>query len=174
MMLLTVGLGMRGRKPTPTHLKLIRGNPGKRPVSLDQFKPLAEIPACPRHLKGEARKEWKRITELLAEYQMISGVDRGALAMLCTTWGRYVNAEEMIEKASEQSPGSHGLFVKSPNGMPIQSPWLSVSNRAMEMYQRWCAEFGITPAQRVRVTPQTTQQSLPGLDEPQGWGKFKS
>ena len=160
---------MRGRKPTPTHLKLIRGNPGRRPVSTDEFRPDAKIPPCPRHVKGEARKEWKRICELLNDCQMIAEVDRGALSMLCTAWGRYVNAEEMIEKASEQAPGSFGLFVKSPNGMAIQSPWLSVSNRAMEMYRTWCAEFGITPAQRVRVTPQTTQQMLPGF---QGNGTF--
>ena len=154
---------MRGRKPTPTHLKLIRGNPGRRPVSMDEFRPDAKTPPCPRHVKGEARKEWRRITGLLNDCQMIAEVDRGALAMLCTAWGRYVSAEEMIERANEQAPGSYGLFVKSPNGMAIQSPWLSVSNRAMEMYRTWCAEFGITPAQRVRVAPQTTQQMLPGF-----------
>lgn len=155
---------MRGRKPTPTHLKLIRGNPGRRPVSLDQFRPPAAIPTCPRHLKGEARKEWLRVTKLLDACQMIAEVDRGALAMLCTCWGRHVNAEEMIEKANAQAPGSFGLFVKSPNGMAIQSPWLAVSNRSMEMYRGWCAEFGITPASRARVAPQTSQAALPGFE----------
>jgi P27 family predicted phage terminase small subunit len=156
---------VRGRKPTPTHLKLIRGNPGKRRIVADQFRPVAAVPTCPRHLKGEARKEWRRITALLDGCSLIAEVDRGALSMLCTAWARYVNAEEMIEKANEQAPGSYGLFVKSPNGMAIQSPWLAVSNRAMDMYRTWCAEFGITPAQRTRITPQTAQPSLPGIDD---------
>lgn len=163
---------MRGRKPLPTNVKLLRGNPGKRQISLDQFRPEARIPPCPKHLQGEAKREWARVTRLLDECAMIAAVDRGALAMLCTCWGRYVNAEEMIEKAAEQAPGSHGLFVKSPNNFPVQSPWLAVSNRAMDMYRQWCAEFGITPAQRARVAPQTTQGQLPGMEKPEGWGKF--
>lgn len=172
---------MRGRKPTPTNLKLIRGNPGKRPMRMDEFKPERGIPTCPRHLKGESRKEWKRITEELDKYGMISEVDRGALAMLCTLWGRYVAAEEMIEKAAVQSPGSAGLFVKSPNNFPIQSPWLAVSNKAIEQYKGLCAEFGLTPAARVRAVPMTSQVSLfpaegeegAGQPAPAGFGGFR-
>lgn len=172
---------MRGRKPTPTNLKLIRGNPGKRPMRMDEFKPQRAIPSCPRHLKGESRKEWKRITEELDKYGMISEVDRGALAMLCTLWGRYVAAEEMIEKAAVQSPGSAGLFVKSPNNFPIQSPWLAVSNKAIEQYKGLCAEFGLTPAARVRAVPMTSQTSLfpaegeegAGQPAPTGFGGFR-
>ena len=158
---------MRGRKPTPTALKLIRGNPGKRPLRMDEFRPAASIPSAPRHLKGEARKEWKRLCEELYAHSMLANVDRGALAMVCTLWARYVNAEEMIERAAGASPESHGLFVKSPSGYPMQSPWLAVSNKAIEQYKGWCAEFGLTPAARVRAVPTTSQASLPGM-EPDG------
>lgn len=151
---------MRGRKPTPTHLKLIRGNPGRRPIRMDEFRPEAKIPPCPRHLKGEAKREWQRLSKLLLAHCMVSAVDRGALAMLCTLWDRYVTAEEMIETTKTQTPASGGLFVKSPNGFPIQSPWLAVSNRAIEQYKAMCAEFGLTPAARVRAVPTTTQPSL--------------
>ncbi len=96
---------------------------------------------------------------------MISHVDRGALAMICTTWARYVEAEEFIEKASQN--GKSGLFQMSPNGYPIQSPWLAVSNKAIDMYKSLLSEFGLSPAARVRITPQTQQISLPGM-EPDG------
>lgn len=151
---------MRGRKPTPTALKLIAGNPGKRPLRLDEFKPYAEIPRAPKHLKGEALKEWKRVTVELHRYGMISQADRGALAMLCTCWGRYVQAEEMIEKAAAQAPGSYGMFVKTPNNFAVQSPWLAVSNKAMEQYKVFCAEFGLTPSARSRMPVATTQMPL--------------
>ena len=39
----------RGRKPTPTGLKLIKGNPGRRPIN--QGEPIieaTEIPKCKR------------------------------------------------------------------------------------------------------------------------------
>lgn len=153
---------MQGRKPTPNHLKLLNGNPGKRPINLDTFSPIAAIPRCPAVLKGEARKEWRRITRELHQYNMIAEVDRGLLAMLCTAWGRFVEAELMIEKAAEK--GGSGLFVKTPNGFPVQSPWVAVSNKATETYKSLCAEFGLSPSARTRVAPQTSPQlDLPGL-----------
>jgi P27 family predicted phage terminase small subunit len=151
---------MQGRKPKPTALKLLAGNPGKRPLRLDEFKPYAELPKAPKHLKGEALKEWKRVTVELNRYQMISAIDRGALAMLCTCWGRYVQAEEMIEKAAVQAPGSFGMFVKTPNNFAVQSPWLAVSNKAMEQYKVLCSEFGLTPSARSRMPVSTTQMPL--------------
>lgn len=153
---------MRGRTPTPTNLKLLKGNPGKRPINFSTFSPVSSIPRCPATLKGEARKEWKRITQELHQYHMIAEVDRGLLAMLCTAWGRFIQAEEMIEKAT--AAGGNGLFVKTPNGFPVQSPWVAVSNKAIETYKSLCAEFGLSPAARTRVAPQTSQMALPGLE----------
>jgi P27 family predicted phage terminase small subunit len=166
---------MRGRKPKPTHLKLVDGNPGRRPVVSDEFRPEAEVPECPEHLSGEGRREWERVTQILFRHGMVSCADRGALAMLCTLWDRYVTAELMIERAKESAPASAGLFVKSPNNFPIQSPWLAVSNRAIEQYRTLCAEFGLTPASRVRVSPTTAQMDLFGdAAKAGGTGRFFS
>lgn len=153
---------MKGRPPTPTALKLLTGNPGKRPLRFDQFAPEAKIPRCPAALNGEARKEWKRVTVELHRYGMIAEVDRGLLAMLCSTWARWVEAEQMIAKMA--ATGGQGLFVKTPNGFPVQSPWVAVSNKAIETYKSLCAEFGLSPSARTRVAPQTTQMTLPGLE----------
>lgn len=154
---------MRGRKPTPNQLKLLNGNPGKRPINMDTFSPAAAIPRCPALLKGEARQEWRRITRELHQYNMIAEVDRVLLAMMCTTWARFVDAEKMIAKAS--AAGGSGLFVKTPNGFPVQSPWVSVSNKAIETYKSLGAEFGLSPSARTRVTPQTSSRiDLPGLE----------
>lgn len=149
-----------GRKATPTALKAIAGNPGKRPVNKNEFRPAAEMPECPKHLKGEARKEWMRIGSELAAYQMISAVDRGALAMLCTQWGRYVEAEEMIAAEAKKNPAGAGLSSLTPNGHAAHSIGLVVSNKAIEMYHKLCSDFGLTPASRVNMAPATTQMSL--------------
>lgn len=149
-----------GRKAIPTALKVIGGNPGKRPVNKTEFRPVAATPDCPKHLRGEAKKEWMRIAEELGGYQMISAVDRGALAMLCTQWGRYVEAEEMIAEASKKDPNNHGLCVASPNGHMVHSFALTASNKAIEIYHKLCSDFGLTPASRVNLAPATTQLSL--------------
>src|SRR4051812_21402132 len=54
-------LVMRGRKPKPTHLKLLDGNPGKRPLNAGEPKPERRIPTCPAHLNPTAKAEWKRL-----------------------------------------------------------------------------------------------------------------
>jgi len=144
---------MAGPKPKPTNLKLLQSNPGKRRLNFDEFRPLTSIPKCPKHLKGEASREWKRITEELAKYGLVSEVDRNALAMICTLWARYVDAEVAIEKAAKADPASQGLFVKTPNGFSVQSPWVAISNKAMEQYRLYLTEFGLSPASRTKVTP---------------------
>ena len=153
-----------GRSPRPTQLKVLEGNPGKRVLQPDEFRPPTQIPECPAHLIGEAKTEWDRITSELARYGMIAEVDRGAIAMVCTLWARYVEAEEMIERAARAANGT-GLFVKSPNGYPIQSPWVAVSNKAIELYRAYIGEFGLSPSARVRVVPGEYQLDLPGMED---------
>lgn len=161
----------RGRKPTPTHLRLVRGNPSKRPIPINDLRLPSARPACPRHLTGEARKEWNRLVRLLPG--VITHADRGALTMICTTWARFIEAELAIKALAEKSGGGTGLFVKSPKGYPMQSPWLAVSNRAQEMYARLCVEFGLTPSARTRVEGASTMQpaGLRGAS-PGGWDSF--
>src|SRR5713101_6600171 len=99
---------MRGRKPVPTTLKLLRGNPGKRPLNPDEPQPRVEIPPCPSHLSTEAKKEWRRSAKLLAELGLLASIDRAALALYCEAWARWVQAEEALQ--------TYGLMVKAPNG----------------------------------------------------------
>ena len=44
------GLNMRGRRPKPTRLKVLTGNPGKRPLNENEPRPEAHVPDCPPEL----------------------------------------------------------------------------------------------------------------------------
>ena len=46
----------RGRKPTPTAIKVLEGNPGKRPLNANEPKPKKKAPRCPSWLEDEAKK----------------------------------------------------------------------------------------------------------------------
>jgi hypothetical protein len=74
---------MAGRKPKPTVLKLITGNPGRRPLNRREPKLRPGIPSCPPHLSPEAKREWSRVIPLLAECRLVTEVDRAALAAYC-------------------------------------------------------------------------------------------
>jgi hypothetical protein len=51
-------MGRRGPRPEPSSLKLLKGNPGKRPLNEREPKPPAGAPEAPAHLDEEARREW--------------------------------------------------------------------------------------------------------------------
>lgn len=163
---------MQGRKPKPTHLKLISGNPGRRPLKVDEFRPAVAIPRAPAHVREnkEAFKEWKRVTVELAQHGLIALVDRADLTFYVVNWARHVEAEEMIEKAAKTS-GS-GLFVMTPNKFPVQSPWLAVSNRAMEFCWKFLTDFGMSPSARTRVTPSDPQLAFAFPEESKPAGGF--
>jgi P27 family predicted phage terminase small subunit len=103
-------------------------------------------PTCPRHLSDEAKKEWRRIVPELEAVGLITRIDRAALAVYCQAWARWLEAEEALRK--------YGVMVKSPNGFPMQSPYLAVANKAIEQMRGLLTEFGMSPASRTRISVQ--------------------
>src|SRR5690606_37247509 len=87
------GMTMRGRKPNPTALRRLNGNPGKR--GYNHLEPVAPegLPDCPPHLSELARAEWDRIAQVLYEMGVLTMVDRAALAAYCQAYARWAEAE---------------------------------------------------------------------------------
>jgi P27 family predicted phage terminase small subunit len=135
---------MPGRRPKPTHLRLLQGNPGKRAFNPNEPKPKAEMPSMPEHLTETAAKEWKRVSEQLLRLGLLTAVDRAAFAAYCAVYARWVEAEEALKKT--------GPIVRSPSGYPMISPYLTVANRALEQMRAYLIEFGLTPASRSRIS----------------------
>ncbi len=134
---------MRGRKPKPTALKIAEGNPGKRALPADEPSPDPVAPKCPTHLRGEARREWKRLVPLLEELGLISKIDMVAMACYCATWGRHVEAERQL---AEQ-----GYIIETDKGNKIPNPLIGVSNTAAKLARSFLIEFGLTPSTRARL-----------------------
>ena len=95
---------------------------------------------CPPELGPSARQEWDQIVAELISKGVLSTFDRGPLAGYCTAFALAMEAAEMVQK--------HGAMIKSPNGFPMQSPYLSHLNRQVEIMMRIASEFGFTPASR--------------------------
>jgi P27 family predicted phage terminase small subunit len=122
---------MVGRKPKPKPDK--KGAP----------KPTG-VPTCPAHLDKVAKAEWKRIVKELAPLGLITAVDRAALSAYCVSYSRWIAAELSCQK--------FGTVIKSPkSGYPINSPYVGIANTALDQMRKFCTEFGLTPASRVRL-----------------------
>lgn len=180
-------MGLRGPKPTPTVLKLIQGNPGKRPLNLsDGVNPPIQIPAHPKWLSTHAVKEWRRISGELAQLGLIAEIDKASLATYCQTWGDLCDLELAFaaqkRQVREHTKGSDtGLmaayFTKTPTGFLRES---AVHKKIVEMraeLDRYVRNFGLNPAARARVTASNyAQPSLPGIEpapgEVSGFARF--
>lgn len=134
---------MRGRKPLPTALKMLTGNPGKRPLNANEPRPVLRVPPCPKTLQGQARSEWRRITRELMSVGMISGLDLAALSIYCSAYAQWIEAQEQVKKL--------GAVVKSPSGFPIFNPYWSIANKAAEQMLKVASEYGLTASSRSRL-----------------------
>ncbi len=106
-----------GRKPKATHLKLLAGNPGHRPLNESEPQPegVDETPDPPAHLSGEARVEWARTFPILLRNKMISEVDINAFSAYCQAYGRWTRGRELRRKAGR----SADLAVRVPDSKPV-------------------------------------------------------
>ena len=73
-------MATRGRKPTPTAIKELEGNPGKRKLNDKEPKPEKKAPSCPKWLEPEAKKEWRRLAKKMELMGVLTEVDMAAFA----------------------------------------------------------------------------------------------
>ena len=142
---------MQERKTKPQGLKQITSSQHDSEPQTAETKP-ARILECPAQLGPVARQEWERIVGELTRLGVLSSFDRGPLAAYCTAYELWVDATEAVQK--------YGAMIKSPNGHPIQSPYLSTVNKQAEIMMRIASEFGFTPASRSRIFSYSKSNSM--------------
>ena len=137
-------MAQRGRKPKPTALKELEGNPGKRPLNKNEPKPDKKAPRCPAWLEEEAKREWKRTGRLLEQLGLLTEMDMAAFAGYCQAYARWKEAEEFITQ--------HGTMIRTPNGYLQQVPQVSIAQTNLKIMLKFCEQFGLTPSARSRMT----------------------
>ena len=143
---------MRGRKPKPTHLKVIEGNPGKRSLNKKEPEPPSRgLPKPPSHLIREAKAEWRRVAKVLHVIGVLTTLDRAALAVYCQAYGRWTRAEVALEKMAANDSSTRALLMKTKSGNLIQNPLVGTANTAMAAVLRAASELGMTPSVRSRI-----------------------
>jgi P27 family predicted phage terminase small subunit len=120
-------------------------------VSSGDLKP-TRILECPPELGRLARQEWDRVTGELNLLGILSSLDRGPLAAYCVAYALWIEATEAVQK--------YGSMIKSPNGYPLQSPYLSMANKQADTMVQIASEFGFTPASRSRIFSFTQKRSM--------------
>ena len=149
-------MGMRGPAPTPTALRVLEGNPSKRPLNRLEPQPRARAPKCPDHLDEGAKKEWKRLLPILRRMRLVTEADGIALGNLCQAYSTMAQAQVKLNKT--------GLLY-GKEGQPIRaSPLLRIIHECSDRINILCREFGLTPAARSRLQMNSTPNSPDGDD----------
>jgi phage terminase small subunit len=112
-------------RPTPTAIKKLSGNAGRRPMNENEPKPPMGAPPCPAWLVGDALDEWNRVTPALALMGVLTQVDHSVLIGHCVTYGEIV------------------ATVKA--GEPLKAALLG-------QMRAYAVELGLTPAARAKLT----------------------
>ena len=136
-------MAARGRKPKPTALKVLGGNPGKRPLNDREPVPPKATLKCPAWLLPEAKKEWMRLAPALEAMGVLTMADLTAFEGYCQAYARWKEAEAFITQ--------HGSIFQTPSGYVQQVPQVSIAQQNLKIMQSFCSEFGLTPATRARI-----------------------
>ena len=138
-------VSVRGRKPKPTVLKLIDGNPGKRPINEKEPKPEPLANTVPQELSSvDAVEEWNRtIVPAIARGQ-ITSADRVFAIAHCELWATWRSQlADALKHAHVVAAGKHGH--------PIPNPARGMANKTFMLLAKVDAELGLTPTSRSRV-----------------------
>jgi len=137
-------MSLSGPPPTPTRLKLIRGNPGRRPLRREPEPACApKCPEPPPHVTEHGADEWRRTGPELHRLGLLSVLDMSAFEAYCIAYGRWRKAEEELVDAELVVPGS--------TENRVANPLLKIATRAARDLIRFGSEFGLTPSARARV-----------------------
>lgn len=141
-----------GRPRTPTKLRLVTGNPGKRPLPKHEPDPPAGMPDKPSSvsLAKIASAEWDRISALtvLKNARVITVQDGPILEATCCAYALWRQAWDVLQ--------SEGLTYETTNttgGLVIKKrPEAEIESSAWTRYVNGLTHFGLSPATRGKVS----------------------
>lgn len=148
---------MAGRKPLPTHLKLVKGTARPHRLNKDEPKPTVAVPEPPSHLDERARAKFGVMAEMLARHGVMTELDAGALSRYVVVWCRWVDAEAEIKR--------RGPVVKTEGRNIIQNPFLAVANKCLLQMAQLESEFGLTPSSRSRIRMAEPAETVDPFEE---------
>jgi P27 family predicted phage terminase small subunit len=150
-------MGKRGPAPQPTNIRLLRGNPGKRPFNKREPQPTPKAPEPPPFLKREALEEWHRLAPELERLGLLTIVDRAGLAAYCQAYQRWIQAERKVNR--------EGLVLNAKSRYAQAHPAIVIAQRSMQLMRAFAAEFGLTPSSRTRLAVPRSEKEPDALEE---------
>lgn len=135
-------MGARGPAPTPTKLKLLRGE--TKESRLNRNPPRVSgtsFPTMPDDMAPAAQRIWRRVRRDYGSAGVITSIDAELLRAYCEAGSRYVSAATKLEESGPLIRGARlGELVKNPLHQIVRDN--------AELLRRLGRELGLSPAGR--------------------------
>lgn len=134
---------MAGRRPKPTYLKVIEGNPGKRPLNKREPQPRGALRHAPAWFDARHKRLWDAVIGQ-APAGLLKRIDWAVVEVFVCAAITHQDAVLELNKT--------GLVTGTGVGTVKENPLLRAQRTAAQTMIRAAAELGFTPSSRSRVT----------------------
>ena len=152
-------------KSKPTNLKLLEGNPGKRPLPTDEYKP---EPGCeaPVDMSEEEVSIWNYYAEDLDRAGLLARADKDNLANVCRKIARVNEISRILNDPETKLLISYKKMLPNGDEEPVVklNPLLPEQRHLMKDIRLMAPEFGMTPRGRVGLSVGGTSEKKPKLE----------
>lgn len=146
---------MKGRKPKPTHLHLINGNPGKRTRNRTEPQPPRGIPNPPEHISDRAKLAWGAMAVKLDEMGVLTYADAWALEQLAENYAEILEWRKIIENTGRMTI----ITTTKGDERDVVNPACIALSDTEKRFRAMMAEFGLTPSSRSRVNAKPPEKA---------------
>lgn len=147
---------MKGRKPTPTHLKMIRGTARKDRMPKSEPKPQGELLVAPDYLNERQKLIWTRIVSASAP-GLLRRCDEAIVAAMAMHLDAARQANSQLSMTS---------LLESRRAADAPNSLLRIRRQELEQARACAARLGFDPASRSRIELQPEGEAT---DE---WAEF--
>ncbi len=139
----------KGRKPTPTALKKLRGTDQPCRINPREIKvdALAKLPSAPRWFSRTQRKIYKSKGDQLRTLNVLTPLDLELFISFCREYGNYIDTSIKLEDVPVDSflpPSDESIFNRISK----------INKESWERAKSLAAEFGFSPSARAKLVSQ--------------------
>lgn len=116
-------------------------------------------PLPPANMTPEVRREWKRVTELLATRGLLDRLDEAGLHDYMTCWERLRECEALLTR--------EGLVATAERGT-VKHPAATLASQYRASLLAWSKELGLTLASRLRMQVERNLSPEARMHDPYG------
>ena len=148
-----------GPQPVPSEMKRLKGNPGHRPISDDEPKPLVSpgVPDPPDWIESYAKDIWGVLAPELHRRGLLTGLDLTTWAAYCQSYARWRTAEEWL---SEHDETIELRDRKNKVRNVIRASACQTSREALADMNRFGSQFGLSPSARTSIHAAPTAKTV--------------